>query len=41
MTFIGSDFLEEGRNAARIMAKLTDGKANIVELQGTGFRAGQ
>jgi galactofuranose transport system substrate-binding protein len=35
VTFIGSDFLEEGRNAARIMAKLTDGKANIVELQGT------
>jgi galactofuranose transport system substrate-binding protein len=35
VTFIGSDFLEEGRNAARIMAELTDGKANIVELQGT------
>jgi galactofuranose transport system substrate-binding protein len=35
VTFIGSDFLEEGRNAARIMAKLTNGKANIVELQGT------
>jgi galactofuranose transport system substrate-binding protein len=35
VTFIGSDFLEEGRNAARIMAKLTDGKAKIVELQGT------
>ena len=35
VTFIGSDFLEEGRNAARIMAKLTDGKASIVELQGT------
>jgi simple sugar transport system substrate-binding protein len=35
VTFIGSDFLEEGRNAARIMAQLTDGKANIVELQGT------
>jgi len=35
VTFIGSDFLEEGRNAARIMAKLTHGKANIVELQGT------
>ncbi len=35
VTFIGSDFLEEGRNAARIMTKLTDGKANIVELQGT------
>ncbi len=35
VTFIGSDFLEEGRNAARIMAKLTNGQANIVELQGT------
>ena len=35
VTFIGSDFLEEGRNAARIMARLTDGKADIVELQGT------
>jgi simple sugar transport system substrate-binding protein len=35
VTFIGSDFLEEGRNAARIMAELTDGQANIVELQGT------
>jgi galactofuranose transport system substrate-binding protein len=35
VTFIGSDFLEEGRNAARIMAKLTDGHASIVELQGT------
>src|SRR5512136_2232755 len=35
VTFIGSDFLEEGRDAARIMAKLTNGKANIVELQGT------
>jgi galactofuranose transport system substrate-binding protein len=35
VSFLGSDFLEEGRNAARIMAKLTDGKASIVELQGT------
>jgi ABC-type sugar transport system substrate-binding protein len=35
VTFIGSNFLEEGRNAAQIMAKLTEGKANIVELQGT------
>ncbi len=35
VTFIGSDFLEEGRNAARIMAKLTNGSANIIELQGT------
>jgi ABC-type sugar transport system substrate-binding protein len=35
VTFIGSNFLEEGRNAARVMAKLTEGKAHIVELQGT------
>ncbi len=39
VTFIGSDFLEEGRNAARIMAKLTNGQANIVELQGTSGSA--
>ena len=30
VTFIGSDFLEEGRNDARIMARLTEGQANIV-----------
>ena len=42
VTFMGSDFLEEGRNAARIMADLTSGKANIVELVGTHrFCAGQ
>jgi simple sugar transport system substrate-binding protein len=35
VTLLGSDFLEEGRNAARIMAKLTNGRANIVELLGT------
>ena len=35
VTLMGSDFLEEGRKAARIMATLTDAKANIVELQGT------
>jgi galactofuranose transport system substrate-binding protein len=35
VTLLGSDFFEEGRNAARIMAKLTNGKANIVELVGT------
>jgi ABC-type sugar transport system substrate-binding protein len=35
VTLMGSDFLEEGRNAARIMASLTNGQANIVELQGT------
>jgi galactofuranose transport system substrate-binding protein len=35
VSYLGSDFLEEGRNAARIMADLVDGKANIVELVGT------
>jgi simple sugar transport system substrate-binding protein len=34
-TLMGSDFLEAGRNAARIMTKLTDGRASIVELVGT------
>lgn len=35
VTYLGSDFLEEGRNAARVMAKQVNGKANIVELVGT------
>jgi simple sugar transport system substrate-binding protein len=35
ISYLGSDFLEEGRKSARVMAKLTDGKANIVELSGT------
>jgi len=35
VSYLGSDFLEEGRNAARIMADLTNGEANIVELVGT------
>jgi galactofuranose transport system substrate-binding protein len=35
VSYLGSDFLEEGRNAARIMAKLVQGKAKIVELAGT------
>jgi len=34
-TYLGSDFLEEGRNAARELAKLVNGKANLVELVGT------
>jgi len=34
-TYIGSDFIEEGRNAARVMVDLLDGKGNIVELVGT------
>lgn len=35
VTYLGSNFLEEGRNAGRVMAQLVNGKANIVELVGT------
>ncbi|MEJ5170411.1 MAG: ABC transporter substrate-binding protein [Fimbriimonadales bacterium] len=35
VTFIGSDFVEEGRRAARWLAEKMNGKANILELQGT------
>ncbi len=35
VTYLGSDFLEEGRNAARMLTRLVDGKAKIVELAGT------
>ena len=34
-TYIGADFFEEGRNAAKILVDLLDGKGNIVELVGT------
>lgn len=34
-TFIGSDFIEEGKNAAIEMAKLLGNKGNVVELEGT------
>jgi ABC-type sugar transport system substrate-binding protein len=34
-TYLGSDFLEEGRNAGRVLAKLVQGEAKIVELEGT------
>jgi galactofuranose transport system substrate-binding protein len=34
-SYLGSDFREEGRNAARVMAGLVHGRANIVELVGT------
>jgi simple sugar transport system substrate-binding protein len=34
-THLGSDFLEEGRKAGRIMVDLLDGKGNIAELVGT------
>lgn len=39
VTGLGSDFVEEGRNAARIMVKLLNGLGNIVELQGTADSA--
>ena len=35
VTFIGSDFVEEGRRAANWLAKASDGKSVIAELQGT------
>ena len=35
ITYLGSDFLEEGRNAGRVLAKLVQGEAKIVELEGT------
>ena len=35
VTFIGSDFVEEGRRAAQWVAKATGGKAKIAELVGT------
>jgi galactofuranose transport system substrate-binding protein len=35
VTFIGADFVEEGRRAAQWLGKATNGKAAIVELQGT------
>jgi galactofuranose transport system substrate-binding protein len=35
VSYLGSDFLEEGRNAARVLQKLVNGQANIVELVGT------
>jgi len=35
VTYLGSDFLEEGKNAARVMVRLLNGKGKIVELVGT------
>jgi len=35
VTYMGSNFLEEGRNAGRVMADLTGGEATLVELVGT------
>jgi galactofuranose transport system substrate-binding protein len=34
-TYMGSDFVEEGRNSARVLTNIVNGKANIVELMGT------
>jgi galactofuranose transport system substrate-binding protein len=39
VSLMGSDFFEEGRKAGRIMVELTNGQANIVELQGTSGSA--
>jgi simple sugar transport system substrate-binding protein len=33
--YLGSDFIEEGKNAARVMVGLLAGEGNIVELAGT------
>jgi ABC-type sugar transport system substrate-binding protein len=35
ITYLGSDFLEEGRKAGQAMANLVNGEAKIVELVGT------
>jgi galactofuranose transport system substrate-binding protein len=35
VTYMGSDFLEEGKNAARVMVRLLNSKGRIVELVGT------
>jgi len=35
VTFIGSDFIQEGQRAGEWLAKKMNGKANIAELQGT------
>jgi ribose transport system substrate-binding protein len=35
LTFIGSDFVEEGRRAAEALDKATNGKAEIIQLEGT------
>lgn len=35
VTFIGSDFVDEGKRAAEALIKATGGKATIIELEGT------
>lgn len=39
VTFIGADFVEEGRRAAKWLAEKTGGKAMVAELQGTSGAA--
>jgi simple sugar transport system substrate-binding protein len=34
-TYLGSDFIEEGQNAARVMVDLLEGEGKIIELVGT------
>lgn len=35
VSYLGSDFVEEGKNSARVMVDLLEGEGNIVELVGT------
>jgi galactofuranose transport system substrate-binding protein len=35
VAFVGSDFIEEGRRVGEWLVKATDGKANIIQLEGT------
>jgi ABC-type sugar transport system substrate-binding protein len=35
VTFIGSDFVQEGKRAAEALAKAVNGKAKIIQLEGT------
>jgi simple sugar transport system substrate-binding protein len=35
VSYLGSDFVEEGQNAARVMVGLLGGEGNLVELEGT------
>jgi ribose transport system substrate-binding protein len=35
VTFIGSNFVEEGQRVAEWLAKAVDGKAKIIEIEGT------
>lgn len=39
LTFIGSDFIEEGRRAAKWLIEASGGKAGVAELQGTAGSA--